>query len=452
MLKALVDRSSAMFHPVRAASARTAAFNFAALSGAAVASQLLAVATAPILLRLYAPDAFGVYFAMTVLTTLGSTLVTLRFELGIQSPRSQRKAFALAMAALSAAVVMMPAVSLVYLIFAGQLSAFLKIGSIAEHFYFIPATLATTALGDTVRFLLWRRHNYNTTAVASLVAPIVTLTTQIALGLVAFGPDGLLIGAVAGQVAATLWLILSSHIFRGVRSSLRSAIVIGAAREFRALPLFTMPAGFVQQASNQVAPLMVVALFGPHTGGLYYMALRLIAAPAGILSAAAWPTFVGSVVSTFETDRNKFVRLYLLYVGCLLALMLPLVLLFPFGGDLFALAFGGDWRLSGDYAAWVAIGAAFHLAANATSCLPALKMNRLHACWATAHVILVLCAATAALLFAPTPLQTVAIFSIASALSYALLITITTIAVSYRRHNLNAYTSQIASPSPQWGQ
>jgi len=421
------------------------------LSGAAIASQLLAVATAPILLRLYPPDAFGVYFAMTLLTTLGSTLVTLRFELGIQSPRSQRKAFALAMAALSSAIVMIPVVSLVYLSFAGPLSAFLKIGSIAEHFYFIPATLATTAVGDTVRFLLWRRHNYNTTAVASLVAPIATLTTQMALGLAAFGPDGLLIGAVIGQVLATLWLMLSSHILRGVRSSLRLAIVVETAREFRALPLFTMPAGFVQQASNQVAPLTVAALFGPHIGGLYYLALRLIAAPAGILSAAAWPTFIGSVVSVFETDRSKFVRLYMLYVGCLLVLMLPLALLFPFGGDLFALAFGDGWRLSGDYAAWVAIGAAFHLAANATSCLPTLKMNRIHACWATIHVVLVLCAAAASFMLAPTPLQAIAMFSIASALSHALLIIITTFAVSYDRDNLHI-PSPVASRSPQWGQ
>jgi O-antigen/teichoic acid export membrane protein len=425
---------STILAPLRGVGLRALASAVAKLSGAAVTGQLIALAASPILLRFYSPKAFGIYLAMTIVTSLGSAVATGRFELAIQSPRSLRKAVALAMAAGFVAIFASALIWCFFYLAADAFAWSFRLDDVRVYSYFVPTMLLATATIEILRFLHWRRKAFNVTAIAMLIAAVTNVLAQIGLGFADAGPHGLLIGACVGQLTAAGYLLAMLSRYQLPQASLFSLRnIVSVAVEYRAFPLVTMPAGLVHMVAMQAPAVTIGSMFGPDVGGLYYLASRLISAPVAVLSSAIYPTFVSLAVDLHRGERSKLLRLYLLAVTGMIVITSPLLLLYPIGGDLFAIAFGERWREAGTFAAWISLGAILQLAAMSTSSLNALRQNHLHALWVALNFGVIGTAAIAAQLMHLRPELAVACFAISSAISHACLIVLNV--TTLRRHS-----------------
>ena len=432
-LASFVSRANARLHPLRGIGLRGLLAAAARLSSAAVVAQLLAIAASPVLLRLYTPEAFGVYLALTIVTSLGSTLATWRFELAVQSPRSFRRAVALVAAAAAAAVLTSAAAWCVFWLVAVEFGRFFGIHDAQSFSYFVPVMLLSTAAIEILRFLLWRQKAFGFTAAAIVIAAGTTILTQFALGMTGLASHGLLVGACMGQVVAASYLLAAAAKYRLPRASLLSLRTIASvAGEYRAFPLVTMPAGFAHMIAMQAPSAAIGALFGPSTGGLYYLASRLISAPVNVLSSSVYPTFVSAVTEVDRTQPGKLASLHLAFVSALLLVMSPLLALFAVGPEIFAFAFGEQWRHAGRFAAWIALAETVHLAATTTSALNVLRLNYLHAIWVLTAILIVGGVIVLVAWSSASQDQAVTAISIGTAFAYGLLILLNAYALARR--------------------
>lgn len=404
------------------------------LSGAAVASQVLAIISAPLLLRLYPPEAYGTYLAMTVITNLGSTIATLRFELAIQAAQSGRRATLLAAAALFSTLWVSAAITVAVMASHDVIERSLKV-DVVDVIYFVPLVLISTGATETFRFLLWRQKRYGATAVATVLTAAMTILLQVILGLNNGTSHGILLGAGLGQLAGTIFLAAyarGSNCHR-MRNAVAFRAAMSTAVAYRDYPTITAPAGFVHMIGSMAPAAVVTAVYGPSVAGLYYLGSRLIAAPMNVLSSAVYPTFIGRATELYRSDRRELRRVFLWFVAGTVLAMSPLLLLFAIGEDLFAFVFGESWRASGQFAAWIAVGSTFHLAATSTSLLTVLRKNQVHACWVALNLLFVGAAAFTIGYQEPSPSVGVAIFAASSVLSYATLLLLNMLTIIWGR-------------------
>jgi O-antigen/teichoic acid export membrane protein len=176
---------------------------------------------------------------------------------------------------------------------------------------------------------------------------MTTLALSIALGLLAWGRDGLFTAYFAGQVLHVCsYLFL---IYRPATSFPRprfGRLRILARRNWR-FPTFTLPSAFSDQVNNQAPILALTAMSADAALGAFNRARQLVSIPV---------TAIGSAVAqVFRRDAARLYRetgdcrhLMLKTAGGLLAIgLLPCVAFMAIAPMLFVVYLGPSWHEAG---------------------------------------------------------------------------------------------------------
>lgn len=169
-------------------------------SGTAL-GQLAAVLSAPVLARLYAPEAFGTFAAISAAATVVSAFATLRLELAVPLPRETNEAAALARVAVLAVTI----ASTICAIGVGTYHLFgAEIGGTryGQELWLLPVLVFLTAMYTLLSQASLRERAYGAIAVRAFAQNGGTAAAQIGLGLASTGPAGLLGGQSIGRLLA----------------------------------------------------------------------------------------------------------------------------------------------------------------------------------------------------------------------------------------------------------
>lgn len=131
----------------------------------------------------------------------------------------------------------------------------------------------------------------------------------------------------------------------------------GARRDFlrrhRRFPLLSLPADSVNTAAGQLPLLLVASRFGSDVAGLLALALRTLGAPIGLLGAAVLDVFRRQAAVAFR-ERGECRHEYMQTLKVLgLGSVAGAIVIGLFSEDLFAVAFGNQWRSAGTIALWL---------------------------------------------------------------------------------------------------
>lgn len=129
---------------------------------------------------------------------------------------------------------------------------------------------------------------------------------------------------------------------------------------------FDVPASIVDMLGLQLPALALVALFGPATGGIYFLAERVLTAPMGIISQALAQAVLAGARET--NQRGQMMRQTIRIILARLAVLAVPVAVIGVGGEhLFAAIFDDSWRTAGVYAAWLMPGFALQFVYSSIS-------------------------------------------------------------------------------------
>jgi O-antigen/teichoic acid export membrane protein len=324
----------------------------AGLASASVLAQAVGLLAAPLLARLFTPGEIGALALFSAAAGLLAIVAGGRWHLAFAPAPPEDRAALLALTLLVSA-----AMAVALTAAAWPLGPWLavQVGTArAVWAWLVPIGAALMAANLALRWLAVAEGQARRAGAALVLRPLVAATAQVAAGLAGADEAGLILGTLAGWLAADLLLLA------GRRMEMRAARLAEAARTWRRYPAQALPAALAAHAVVVLPEFYLAARHGAHAVGLYSMMVRLLAAPVIALSEAVsalwWRRAAATVPGT---------ALLRLYDRLMLALGLPalagaalVALLAPAG---FALLLGPAWAPAGEMARWLALFHALRL-------------------------------------------------------------------------------------------
>ena len=268
-----------------------------------------------------------------------------------------------------------------------------------------------------------RHKQFGNIARTRVTQSVASIGTQITLGLVSGSPAGLVAGDAVGSLAASGRL--GSQARRVSGAALRQVSVPGiraAARRYQDFALLSSPAALLNAIGYYAPLLLLVALYGARTGGLFAFGQRLILAPLALLTLSIAQVFVAEAAILARDDSAGLRPLFARTMRRLLTLGAPIVLVLAVAAPLLTgPVFGSRWEPAGVY---VTILAPFYLFQLATSplggTLDVLERQDLHLIREVARVTITCGAVVAAAALHFSAIQAVAVLSVAGSIAYIL--------------------------------
>ena len=316
-------------------------------SGSAVA-QILTLAAAVILARLYTPADFGALATFVAVCGLLSPLVTARYELGIMLP--DRDVDALRLAAVALWITLAVASAALLAVAVLRVTGSSVLSDLGVWAFLIPVTLLATGANAVFSAYAMRTGMYGLVAKTNVARTMSGTSVQLGLGVLTTGPGGLILGNLVGSAAANVRM--GRPVLRGIRSDRPSREqLLQAAKRFSQFPRHTLPANMVNSAAIQGVALTIQALFGAAALGQWYLAQKVVLLPLTLLGDAVRQTYYRRAVQlrqNRELSMRLFHRLILLMGLGTLPVFVAIALIAPW---LVPLIFGDNWDLAGSLVA-----------------------------------------------------------------------------------------------------
>lgn len=320
------------------------------LVGGQAGAQLLTLAVAPLLTRLYGPQDFGTLAVFAALLAFVSVVACLRYELAIALPASDLEARNLFGLSMLCVVLVSLVTALGVLLFGSSLARTLNWKVTPAAMWLLPVGVALAGAYAVIEKWMVRTHCFKQIAQTRLLQSVTANLVQV--GGYGAGVLALMAGTIVGQGAGGLFFLTRGAAGRKEgQVSLRCMWKL--AVRFHNFPLFSSWTALLSIAGVHLIPMVFSALFGATVVGFFAFALRIVSAPTMLVGAALSNVILahgpaarrdGTLSATIEAVRRK-----LAVVG------LPaLALLVIAGPDLFGTVFGERWRPAGDYARWMA--------------------------------------------------------------------------------------------------
>lgn len=350
------------------------------ISGAVGLGQALAFLAAPLLTRLYGPEAFGHFAILNALVSILLPWALLRFNWALPLPQEDAAARDL--------------LALCVLIVVGAAPLFAGLGLLAQPWLagwlsmtvgdivLVALALMATGLSEVTMSWLVRHHAFAVVAQARFVTLVGVVGCQILFALLQTDASSLLLGYTGGYALGVLrgaW-----HFREDLAASLRALAperLRRVAAEYRRFPLVATPSSMVSALSAQVPNLVLPSLYGLAVNGQLSLASRVLWQPAAFVGQAVNQVFWGNAAKLQNEDPRRLWLLFLILNAGLLAGMTPALVLVWWGPDLFAWIFGPAWAQAGQFAGVLVLASFVGLAAHGTESLHIYGLNHWMAAW-----------------------------------------------------------------------
>ena len=337
---------------------------FSLLLTGAGATQLVPILVAPLLTRLYAPDAYGVVALLSAITGLGAAVATGRYHQAILIPREGAEAYRIARLALFTSGGFC---TLLTAVLAGGLLAGVEIAPFNALGWWILAAPLSAFLASAVEvatLLNLRAGQARAIAKSGVQRTLATAGWQVAISPLG-GPGGLISGSVVGA------LFGNRALYRPLRSQWATGrITLADARRiawrYSRFPLLDSWGALANVASYSLLSIMLASLYSAATVGQYALAYRTLTLPAAVVGLASAQFFLKE--ASDRLDSPGFLELYLrsvMTLGAMSAIVFGC--LWFVARDLYRLLFGTEWSLAGEVAQAMLLAVAIRFAASPLS-------------------------------------------------------------------------------------
>jgi O-antigen/teichoic acid export membrane protein len=317
-----------------------------------VASQVMLLLAAPFLTRLYSPQDFGLLAVFLAFLMFMSTVVSLRYEQAIPLPDDAREGAALLVLSMATVVLVAILLALPSMLYAKDIAARLNVPRFAEYMFLVPVGALLIGVYNVLSQWAIRTRQFGPLARTRVSQSLSAIAIQLCGA--PLGPIALLLGQVAGHGAGSLSLYLQGinrqwPLLRSV--SLRD--LLQAAKRYRRFPLYASWGAMFNTIGSQLPPIMFAALFSPALAGTYALANRVLSMPMQVIGKAIANVFLAGAAEAGREGRLGILvaRVHdkLSHIG-----MVPMLMLLIAGPEIFAFAFGNQWREAGVFAQWLA--------------------------------------------------------------------------------------------------
>lgn len=392
-----------------------------AIVGGSAGGQLVALAAAPVLARLYSPSDFGVFAVLSSITMMLGTIAALRYELAVPLPENDRTAFSIVFVGLIAAAAFAVLGTVTVGFLGPELASAFHQGALMPWLWFVPSISAIMASYLVMNQLAVRQRRYAASGRRAFIQSTLSAGGQIGLSTIGLGPGSLLAGFGLGQLAAAVSLVRGSGIGGGLaRASLTRHSLLEVAKRYRRFPLLLAPSGLINVLGLQAPLLLMAYWYGSSVAGWLGMTQRLLAVPMALVGLAIGQVYVSELSRAWRTNPRDAEALFMRSTKTLTLIAVPMAVgVFALGPLLFSLVFGDQWGESGQYARALAVALAAQLVVSPLSqTLIVTEHQGLQLTWDVLRLVFTAGAVVVGHSLGASPLATVWAIGISSVLLY----------------------------------
>lgn len=326
-------------------------------SGTLVGQIVVAVAT-PFLSRMYPPEAFGAFSTALALASAVGPATALKFDSALLLPKRDSDARnLLILAVLSTAVVSV--ISGIAVAVIGPLALSSMTDAIPFAALWISAMILTTGIFTSLVQAALRSKSYGLVGWRSAIQSIGTTVAQLAFGLFAPSPSGLLGGALLGRLLGFGALARS---LQPLRESRGGTPLLRLARIYWRSPVILAPSSMLNALGSQLPLILLSAWFGSGAAGQLGMAQRLVFLPAALIGAALAQVFGAEIAQRLREGAGSSRALYLRGTWRISLIAIPMcALILVLSPWALPWILGAEWEVSGSLAQAMALSASVSL-------------------------------------------------------------------------------------------
>jgi O-antigen/teichoic acid export membrane protein len=328
------------------------AANVLKLVTGSVFAQGLGVLVAPIVARLFAPEAFGVAALFTSITGIISVVACLRYELAIMLPKTDEEAANLLGLSLFF-VLIITAISALIIFFAGDVIVnLLNSPELSKYLWLVPLAVFVTGIFTALNYWNSRTKHFGRLSIARVISSGVEQTTKLGAGFAGFVSGGVLIGTgVLGRIVSTF--VLGGQIWRNDRRLFKANIrwekMIAGLKRHKKFPIYNTWSALLNTASQQLPAIMLAFYFSPKVVGFYALGKTVLSMPMNMVGGAVAQVFFQKASEAHYRTGNLSKVVEEVFKRLVSLGIFPILLLTLIGEDLFIVAFGARWAEAGMY-------------------------------------------------------------------------------------------------------
>jgi len=324
--------------------------NFATLFSGSVIAQIIPLLASILLARIYGPAEFGVLAIFTSIVMIFSSVVNLRYEFAIPLAKDDNEAVTVVLLSGLVAIILSALLTLIFLLFQQSILALIGGEELGNWLFLVPLALLLSGIYNCLNYFSIRFKKYRVIAKSNIVRSSSNAGLQMALGLLYAKFPSLLIGYVVSLLFGNSQMLKGFWRHKEVIKRVTIAEIKGAAFRFRKFPLISIWGIFLNNLSVNINNFFISRFFGPIQLGLYSYSYRYINAPLSLISSNMGQLFY-QVCADKAKSGEKVDKEFIATLKKLLIICIPLFLVLYFIiEELFAFAFGEEWRMAGTYA------------------------------------------------------------------------------------------------------
>jgi O-antigen/teichoic acid export membrane protein len=319
-------------------------------SGAMI-SQIIFILSAPVITRLYGPDAFGIFTLYISLVSIIGIVSCVMYESAIILPESDDDAvnvFALSIL-LTISVSVVTFISIV--VAKDFFIHLIRAPGLEPYIIYLP--LSVCIAGFLLALNNWniRKKSFRPIGVSKIASSATTNVTQIATGIFGFSSAGYLVFAyIFGNLFGALFLFYA--VLQNYRIIFYNKIswkkIIDSLRRYKVFPIY----GTWSEIINTVSVLMPVFLlstyFSATVVGFYSLGFLALQVPVTFIAGAIAQVFFSRAVELYHNARVSLKLLFEQLTRRLFMLgFLPFIILALAGKEICMVIFGSEWSEAG---------------------------------------------------------------------------------------------------------
>lgn len=323
--------------------------NVSLIFGGNVLNLLIQFGFAPIISRIYGPEAYGSYAYYNLIVSNIGFFAALSLPSIFVLPKTRFEFLALAKFTVFATIVLSVLAFVFFLFFEGVLFDYHgELIAIPLLFLLIlfGAINSVTAAWN-MRAKLFIRNSYSGVS-SNLAARFSVLTIGNY-----WQPVGL--GLIAGDLIRSIVVFFTQNaiktkfiIFRFLLDSSNWKSIILVFRKNISVPKFIFPSQLLSKWSSDIPVLVIGGYYNKEMLGYYTFALAMLNIPKSLVVSAFQPVFFQKVNELFQSKDPKLpILLSQTFLVGLVVLLIPFTILSIYGEQLFSIVFGQEWSFSG---------------------------------------------------------------------------------------------------------
>jgi len=317
------------------------------VSGNSVA-QILPIAVAPILTRLYTPSELGIFALFLSTTQFISTISCGGFEYAIPVSKDENEALKVATVSIIISLFLNIFIFILSLVLIPYLQGTL-VDQNLSWFYFAPVGAFMISAYNIFNYKALKQKGYKKIAFSNILKSVFRSIIDLGLGLVKLGYTGLITGLIISYIVGTHILL------RKTNFNLRTALNIKVSdfkkivTQFNNFPKYYLPGLALNNASLHLPNYFISNLYGTTALGFYSYGFRILSMPLMLIGKSISDAYF-EMGSTYKNSGKSLKNLYNQTFIKLAIIAIPLFFLFSFVvEDVFTFVFGQDWIVAGRY-------------------------------------------------------------------------------------------------------